>query len=233
VITPLIIFKAKNLSQAWIPASIHEIWAFSYNAKGWTTNQYGLEWLHRCFDPTIHQKANANYQLLICDGYDSHITEAWIGYCMNNNIILMILLPHSSHRTQPLDVVVFSLLKRYMVSQLESLLQMQLAWLNKAEWIGTYVDAHDDAFTEKNIKAGFHTTGIHPFLPSKLLHQSSSITPRTNRNFITNPNPAHSLSRWCSYKLPSWCLRNKCREYCTRQYDSIRTTNFYSWEEIF
>src|SRR5947207_1948629 len=50
-ISPLIIFKAKNLSRAWILASVHDSWAFSCNTNGWTSNQHGLEWLQRCFDP--------------------------------------------------------------------------------------------------------------------------------------------------------------------------------------
>jgi len=41
--------------------------------------------------------------MLICDGHDSHITGDFIGHCMDNDILLMILPPHSSHLTQPLD----------------------------------------------------------------------------------------------------------------------------------
>ena len=36
---------------------------------------------------------------------------------------------------------------------------------------------HEDVFIEKNIEAGFRAIGIYPFLLSKLLHQSPSITP--------------------------------------------------------
>ena len=59
--------------------------------------------------------------MLICDGHDSHITGDWIGFCMNHDIALLILSPHSSHQTQPLDVAVFGPLKRHMGAKLENL----------------------------------------------------------------------------------------------------------------
>jgi hypothetical protein len=108
---PLIIFKAENLSHEWIPADTPQDWAFSCNSKGWTSNQHGLEWLQHCFDPATRAKAGNQFRMLICDGHDSHISGNFVEHCMNNRIHLMILPPHSSHLTQPLDVGVFGPLK--------------------------------------------------------------------------------------------------------------------------
>ena len=77
-IPPLIMFKAESLSRAWIPASIHRSWCFSYNSKGYTSNQHGLEWLTCCFDPATKEKAHSGYHALICDGHDSHITGDFV-----------------------------------------------------------------------------------------------------------------------------------------------------------
>jgi hypothetical protein len=76
----LVIFKAERLSTQWIPASIHGSWRFNYNLKGWTSNDLGLEWLVRCFDPETRDKAAGEYRLLICDGHDSHITAEFIAH---------------------------------------------------------------------------------------------------------------------------------------------------------
>jgi len=46
------------------------------------------------------------------------ISLASIGYCMDNDIVLMILPPHSSHLTKPLDVGVFQSLKKVMSTKL-------------------------------------------------------------------------------------------------------------------
>ena len=53
-------------------------------------------------------------QLLICDGHDSHISADFIRHCIANDIVLLLLPPHSSHLLQPLNVSVFSSLKQVM-----------------------------------------------------------------------------------------------------------------------
>src|SRR2546421_8258564 len=61
-------------------------------------------------------------RLLICDDHESHITGGFIEYCIHNDIILMILPPHSSHYTQPLDLAIFSPLKTAMSVELSHII---------------------------------------------------------------------------------------------------------------
>ena len=168
---PLIIFKGENFSCQWIPADIHKAWRFDGNTKGWMSNKHGLFWLREIFEPWTRDKANGNPRLLICDGHDSHITASWIAHCMRNNIIFMVLPPHSSHLTQPLDVGVFSPLKTHMASSIEPIISTEIHRLLKAEWLAAYVEAHKKAFTTRNIRSGFCGTGILPFDPSKAVNR--------------------------------------------------------------
>jgi len=87
----------------------------------------------------------------------------------------MVLPPHSSHLTQPLDVGVFSLLKTLIASVIEPLISTALHRILNAEWLSAYEEAHDKAFSLRNIQAGFHTTGILPYNPKKVLDHISPI----------------------------------------------------------
>ena len=97
----LIIFKGENLVTSWIPWEIADKWHFSCNSKGWTSNSYGEESLKQCFNPATQGKAGEKKRLLICDGHDSHISAQFIRYVLDNDIIVLLLLPHSSHILQP------------------------------------------------------------------------------------------------------------------------------------
>lgn len=167
-ISPLVIFKAENLNYQWIPASVADDWRFSCNTKGWTSNEHGLQWLQRVFEPATREKANGGYRLLICDGHDSHITGDFIGHCMDNNIVLLILPPHTSHLTQPLDVGIFGPLKKAMASEIAPLISTGVARLLKVEWLAAFVQAHAKVFNSDNIAGGFRGTGIFPLDPFKL-----------------------------------------------------------------
>src|SRR5438046_3451196 len=136
---------------------------------------HGLEWLREAFEPATREKAEGKPCLLIYDRHDSHIIASWIAHCMKNNIIFMILSPHSSHLTQPLDVRVFDLLKTLMASAIEPLISTELHHILKTEWLSAYVEAHDNAFSIQNIWAGFHGTGIQLFNQWKVLNQVQPI----------------------------------------------------------
>lgn len=81
---------------------------FSTSLTGWTNDDLGLAWLEQVFDRYTRQKARRRWRLLIVDGHGSHITTAWIDYCLSHGILLMVFPPHSTHTLQPLDVVCFS-----------------------------------------------------------------------------------------------------------------------------
>jgi len=109
---PLIIFKAENFCRDWVPANAPKDWGYSNNSQGWMSNIHGAEWLRQCFEPLTWEKANGEWRLLLFDGHDSHISGDWFAHCLDNKIIPALLVPHSSHLTQPLDIGVFSPLKK-------------------------------------------------------------------------------------------------------------------------
>jgi hypothetical protein len=92
-----------------------------------------MQWLTGCFEPETRDKAAGEYRLLICDGHDSHITGKWVAHCMDNNIVLLILPPHSSHLTQPLDVGVFGSLKKHLAAEIDPLIRLGVARIQKVE----------------------------------------------------------------------------------------------------
>src|SRR5436309_964019 len=106
---------------------------FACNTKGWTSNTHGFEWLRKYFEPVTREKANGQMCMLICDGHDSHISAAFIYHCMQNDIVLLLLLSHSLHLMQPLDVGIFGLLKTAISAQLARLISTGVPQLQKIE----------------------------------------------------------------------------------------------------
>ena len=205
-ITSLIIFKGESLSTAWIPQHIPEDWRFSCNTRGWTSNVHGLEWLRRCFEPATRYKAEGQTRVLICDGHDSHISAEFIAHCINNNIILLILPPHTSHLLQPLDVGVFGPLKKAVSARLDRIIRTDVNRVQKSEFVECYMKAKISAFTSMNIQSGWRGAGLFPIdrvkiyrhlprlsTPPPLPSTSSSNTPFNNELISSSPLNATSL----------------------------------------
>jgi hypothetical protein len=87
---------------------------------------------------------------------------------MDNKIVLLILPPHTSHMTQPLDVGVFGPLKKVMAAKIAPLISTGISRIQKVEWLSAFAQAHAQVFNAQNIQGGFRGTGIVPFDPLKV-----------------------------------------------------------------
>src|SRR5205085_12067266 len=115
------------------------------------------------------EKANGRTCLLIFDGHGSHTTPDVLCHCILNNVQLALLPSHTSHKTQPLDVEVFSSMKSHITPALHIYFHTQIPRIQKFEWLTAMIKARSLAFTVKNILSGWSGTGIYPFKPEKVL----------------------------------------------------------------
>jgi len=157
------------MQSAWIPDDLDKDWSFTCNTKGWTCNDIGEQWIQRCFDPATSEKANGSTRLIVCDGHDSHVTPKSIRFCIDNNIQVALMPPHSSHICQPLDIACFGPLKKTMSDEIDPLIRHGVARIMKFEWTGSYQRARKSALSVSNIKAGFRSAGLVPFNRQKVL----------------------------------------------------------------
>ena len=127
-------------------------------------------------------------RVLISDGHDSHVTGDFIQHCMENNIKLLILPPHSSHFTQPLDIGIFSPLKEYMTQEINPLVHTNVPQVQKVEWLTAYVRARSHAFSTNNIRSSWNGAGLVPFHPQKIIRQ---VRPETPPPSCTPPPPSN------------------------------------------
>jgi hypothetical protein len=107
--------------------------------------------------------------MLILDGHSSHVTLEFLVHCRDHKILLMRLIPHTSHICQPLDVGLFGPLKRALSSKLQPLIQTEVSRVRKPEWLLAFIQARKAAFTTSNVLRGWRGAGLLPFDPEKVL----------------------------------------------------------------
>jgi len=74
------------------------------------------------FIPLIRLVNPLDKRLLIINGHGSHITDDYIWEAFSNNIYIIYLPAHTFHVLQPLDLSIFSPLKRAYRKRLKALL---------------------------------------------------------------------------------------------------------------
>ncbi|KAM0709946.1 hypothetical protein Q7P35_002308 [Cladosporium inversicolor] len=186
---PLLIFKAKYTNSAWIPTSTPNNWKFSTSTSGWTSDNHAYEWLTTLFEPETRRN-DGKRRLLLLDGHGSHLTARFIAFCLDRNIDLVVLPPHTSHVLQPLDVGVFSPLKRALSTEIEKLFCLDTWRVPRIEWTEAYIIARHKAFTTRNVESSFRAAGIYPLSPITILStlRMPTPTPWVTPLPITTPN---------------------------------------------
>jgi hypothetical protein len=140
-----------------------EKWKFSTSNSGWTSDSHAYEWLTTLFEPETCRN-DGKRRLLLLDRHRSHLTARFIAFCIDKNIDLVCLLPYTSHLLQPLDIGVFSLLKRALSTEIEKLFCLDTRRIPRIEWTEAYITARAKAFTSRSIELSFQASGIYLLL---------------------------------------------------------------------
>jgi hypothetical protein len=152
---------------------------FTTSPTGWTTHDLGLAWLEQVFDRYTKAKARRRWRLLILDGHGSHVTRAFIEYCDNHRILLLIFPPHATHTLQPLDVVCFKPLSQNYSNEVEHR-QFEARGngsVTKADFVSLFWPAWVNTFTKSLVLKAFEATGIHPPNADVILDRFKTTTP--------------------------------------------------------
>ena len=147
---------------------------------GWMSSDLFLQSLEHIIQ---HTKCSKDHPiLLILDNHESHVSIDVINKAKENGVILLTFPPHCSHRLQPLDVSVFSPFKSQYNRACNDWLLNNPGKTISIYSIGELVgEAYPLAMTPKNIRSGFHKTGIYPFNSEPFTEEDflmSSVTDR-------------------------------------------------------
>ena len=138
-------------------------WRIGVSDNGWTTDELGLAWLKKVFNPYTQGRTVGKYRLLILDGHGSHVTAEFDQYAKQNSIIVLCMPPHSSHILQPLDVSCFAVLKRLYGRAVEAQMRVGINHIDKDDFLTLYQEIRPAVFQSATIQSGFKASGIVPF----------------------------------------------------------------------
>ncbi|KZL81598.1 transposase, partial [Colletotrichum incanum] len=174
-----------------------------------TTNKTAVTWLKRVFLSQTAPSQSSQARLLIPDGHGSHTTTEFMWQCYINDVYLLFLPPHTSHVLQPLDQLVFSLVKSAYRKKLRYLSQWNDSTIvGKRNFISCYQKARLARLMAQNIKT-------KPLMSSLLLPASNSLSTPLNKTSkgIQGIQDAQGIDGWASASSAVlWSTPRKARE---------------------
>ena len=102
--------------------------------------------------------------LLLLDRHSTHYQPSVVRYVKENQIIMLCLLPHTTHETQPLECGVFAPLKSHWTPICHDFIQQnRTEVLTKFNFNSLFSKAWLHAVTPSIIISSFKTCGVYPF----------------------------------------------------------------------
>ncbi|XP_050518220.1 uncharacterized protein LOC114332802 isoform X3 [Diabrotica virgifera virgifera] len=183
------------------------------------------------------------------DGHSSHLSLPLSEFCRDNDIVLIALLPNSTHILQPMDVAVFHSLKNAWRKKVHDWrMQNNGRRLKRCEFGPLLEDCILVSLKPETIQHGFRACGLFPFNPdavnySKLIKSSSSNnttnvnTPSTNFPIQSSPGTSTTKNSDQIVKyLEEWAGSEKIRKFKKCDGDwigDVKDTNLYLfWKTV-
>ncbi|EDN90727.1 hypothetical protein SS1G_00127 [Sclerotinia sclerotiorum 1980 UF-70] len=145
----LIVKDEHHLSNWYTESDLPYDWLIKPTTNEWTNNEIGLEWIKH-FNKHTESRKVGRYRMLVLDGHESYKSPAFQEYCKEHNIILLSLLPHSSHLIQPLDIGCFDPLKHSYNRQIENFIKAHITYITKTEFFQAFKAAYIEAISISN-----------------------------------------------------------------------------------
>ncbi|XP_075975831.1 uncharacterized protein LOC142976394 isoform X1 [Anticarsia gemmatalis] len=163
VAPPMVLFPYERLPNN-IKSTVPSGWGLGNTESGWMNMESFYEYVANVFYPWLRQQEITLPVALFLDGHTSHISLPLTTFCKEKGIVLVALLPSSTHVLQPLDVAVFRPVKetwRDIVREFRE--KHKEAKLKRTDFPREVEKCFDRSLKPETIISGFKCCGLYPF----------------------------------------------------------------------
>lgn len=156
--------------------------------SGWIDTEIFAAWFQDTFVPQAKKRRlNDKPILLNLDGHISHETDTLKEIAHAHDIIVFCFPSKTTHKTQPLDVGVFSALSRAWTSHVDRCISEGIT-IDRYNFIFKYMEVRT-VITPMLIQKAFRKTGIHPLDPS--VFSEKDFAPSQSSSTIAHMPPSY------------------------------------------
>jgi len=160
---PMIIFPRVNMTQRLLVGAPPCTLGVA-SKSGWIDQDLFLRWMTHFI---AYAKPSRDLpHLLLLDGHISHKSLAVIDLARQNGVVMITFPPHSTHKLQPLDRVMYGPLKTYYAQECDKwMISNPGKRISDYDIAGIFSSAYTRAATMDKGVNGFACTGLYPFNP--------------------------------------------------------------------
>ncbi|XP_019854672.1 PREDICTED: tigger transposable element-derived protein 2-like [Amphimedon queenslandica] len=157
---PFVIFDRKTFNDQLMVGEIPGT-LYGSSPNGWISRELFLYWFRKLFLTSVPR---VRPLLLLMDGHSTHYGPDLIKIAAEEQILIFVLPPNTTHLTQPLDKGCFGPLKTAWKAVCHEFCTKNPGRVvTRYDFSVLFADAWRRSMTQRNIASGFEVTGICPF----------------------------------------------------------------------
>ena len=161
VIPPYIVLPGARVSQDLYGGTTPGT-TLTCSKNGWSNGEIFEDYMKSHFAQNV-PGFGQEWLLVLFDGHKSHTGLRIIDWAKQNKIVLFLLPPHSSWKTQPLDVGLFRPFKQIFRAECSRFMRRNPGLtITRYNIIKLICSTHAKSFTPSNVISSFSKPGIHP-----------------------------------------------------------------------
>ncbi|XP_030767162.1 uncharacterized protein LOC115890938 [Sitophilus oryzae] len=167
---PMVMYPYERIPKH-IVLKVPKTWAIGKPPSGWMTSESFYEYVTNLFYPFLIAEKIEFPVILYLDGHKSHVTLPLTEFCREKQIVLISLLPNSTHILQPLDVGLFRPLKLSWKKEVQKFKMKNGSYkaLNRENFASVLNEAINSMTNlEVILKNAFKSCGLFPFDSSNI-----------------------------------------------------------------
>ncbi|XP_031634955.1 uncharacterized protein LOC116348181 [Contarinia nasturtii] len=200
---PLLVFAGKRLPNQ-INTYLPSEWQSGVSESGWMNSDIFYEYVTNKFYPWMQQLKIPTPVILFVDGHTSHRSLRLSEFCLENRIILVSLLPNSTHLLQPMDVVVFGPMKRKWSTMLQNFKRSnnEMGPMPKHTFVKLLQSCLQEIVTPGTLKSSFQKTALYPFNANNFDYSQLPLSESNSDVQLTDTSFKASLEQLIDSILP-------------------------------
>ena len=156
--------------------------------SGWSNSEIFSQYMKRHFLKYCQGRNVDDTMLVLYDGHRSHVSLGLIEWAKQNNIVLFVLPPHTSHILQPMDIGCFGPLQVRYNQECSKFARLNHRVVTRYDVCSLACKAYVSALSPHNLQASFKKAGICPLVDGTTMCEKLGIKIKPSTLYDCNEN---------------------------------------------
>ena len=189
---PFVIYKGKTLFEEWC-CNCPEKTVYTVCPSGWMEKEQFVEWFKEVF--LVYTRHLLRKKFLFLDGHGSHVSIELIDLAVQTEVDLLCVPAHTSHALQPLDVGVFSVVKKTWIKTLKRFfLEKGFQSISMTNFAKLLAKIFCDSFKPHHAVARFYKSALFPLDSTKVTKEFIELSRTYEGSILENTYDSSDLT---------------------------------------